>query len=534
MEHNNGPHGQPCLNFDVLRHVCNFLTDVSDALTFSLTCSALRKGALQRRLWISPVVLSNSLSVDMFHSFISRDSAALAPYIYGLKLASFYYNVENEDVRLRAETAVRHIVALLESATRIQSLHLQIAAGDRVLTVVAKLATLRELIVLSGGYDGAKLHQFLSTLQSPLRRLRIEAAEPDDFHASFLHGSLAHLAPTLEVLELEDFPLDLSSSSVTTPFTAMRTLKTKAISFASRLDVLWWLFPGLDTLIVDHLAKRFVEDNYQAARERNREAQKTCSWSSLDHVVCEADTVYLMALECPIRRMDVTVSEGRPLLRLTETLRHTCPKQLRLSLSFDYGLRAVDELFPSDLFPSELGEKLMHLVVFADINVQTVDTRRHANLSWIQFMDRLAGSMDHLRLTHLRVVFHYKIHHVATYSNAAPLDLGPGAVDTPREADLQLIAARLFDAMPTLQHVFLTHCGRTWVWAGSYTQLHSKWSASGAWRAAGVDENIRLKRSLGMDSISRAETKAVMDREELQLSQREEDMIRPCSDSMSK
>ncbi|KAM5539857.1 hypothetical protein V8D89_006360 [Ganoderma adspersum] len=524
MEQNQGCYGQPRLNFDVLRHVCNFITDVSDALSLSLTCSALRKGALQRRLWISPVVLSNSLSVDMFHRFIFRDVAALAPYIYGLNLASFYI-VETEDA------AVRRIVALLESATRIQSLHLLTAAGDRVLAAAAKLATLRELIVVSGGYDGARLHQFLSTFQSPLRRLRIEVAEPDDFDASFLHGSLAHLAPTLELLELENFPLNLSPSSVTTPFTAMRTLKTKAISFVSHLDVLWWLFPSLDTLVVDYLDKRFAGDDFTAARERNKDAQKACTWSRLDHVVCEADTVYLMALECPIRRMDVTVSAGRPLLRLTETLRHTCPRQLRISLSFDHGLHVVEELFSS-----EMGENLTHLVVFADINVQTTDTGRHRDLSLIEFMDSVMGSMHHLHLTHLRIVFHYKIHHLAINhkSTSTSVASGEGAVDTPREADLQLVAARLFDAMPTLQHVFLTHCGRRWIWTGSYTQLHSKWSSSGAWRAAGAAENISLKRSLCLGSISGAEAKAVLDLEELQLSQREEDMIRPYNDSMSK
>ncbi|KAM5539860.1 hypothetical protein V8D89_006363 [Ganoderma adspersum] len=528
MERNQGRHTEPHLNFDVLRHVCNCLTRVSDALSFSLTCSALRKGALQRRLWISPVVLSSSESIGRFHTFIFGDAAALASCIYGLSFAAFYYDLEDEDARNRSEAATGYLVALLESATRLQSLHLQTAAGDRVLIAAAQVATLRELLVLSEGYDGGRLPRFLSTLQSPLRRLRIATIDPDDFRASFLHGSLTHLAPTLEVLELEDFPLDLSPSSIITPFTALRTLETKVISFVSCLDVLWWLFPHLDTLVVGHLDRRFTGDNYPAVREQSKEAQKTCAWPALDHTVCEADMAFMMALQCPIRRMDLTVSDGQSMRRLEETLRDNCPRQLRLSLRFDHGLRAVDALFPP-----EIGEKLTHLVIIANINVKTADTvGHHWHVSWTQFVDRLMGWTGHLCLTHLRIVFHYKIHQYprATSSASCP-------ENSVRETDLQLIAARLLDTVPTLQHVFLTHCGRMWAWAGSCTRLHSKWSASGAWCAAGADEdnntcppNPGLKRSPCVE-ISRPE--GVMDREELQLTQREEDMIRSCSDSRS-
>ena len=384
MERNQGSYGQPRLNFDVLRYACNFITDVSDAFSLSLTCSDLRRVALQRRLWISPIILSTTLSIHMFHSFIFSDPAARAPYIYGLDFASFYYDAENEDTRNRSDAAVRHIVTLLESATRLQYLQFQTAAGAQVLATAAKVASLRELIVLSGVYDdGATLHRFLSTLSSPLRRLCIETAVPDDVRASMLHGSLAHLAPTLEVLQLEDFPLDLSPSSVTTPFTAMRTLKIKAMSFVSRWYVRWGLFPRLETLVVDYMDKRFVGHDFAAARERSRDAQEPCTWSCLDHVVCEADIAYIMALECPIRRMDLTVSSAQPLLRLRETLRHTCPRQLRLSLPFNSGLHAIEELFPS-----EMEANLTHLVIFADIDIQIIDTRPRSDLSWIQFVVR--------------------------------------------------------------------------------------------------------------------------------------------------
>ena len=134
----------------------------------------------------------------------------------------------------------------------------------------------------------------------------------------------------------------------------------------------------------------------------------------------------------------------------------------------------------------------------------------------------MLGSMNHLRLTHLRIVFHYKTHHISLNPKAISPDESPEI--SVRQTDLHPVAARLFDAMPTLQHVFLTHCGRTWVWAGSSTQLRNTWSASAAWRSAtaGADEGSGSGSSYSCVEIGGAEAEAVMDREELQLSRREE------------
>ena len=58
--------GQPRLNFDTLRLICNSLTNVSDVLSFALTCSTLKNDAFQRRLQMAPIILSNPEAVDKF------------------------------------------------------------------------------------------------------------------------------------------------------------------------------------------------------------------------------------------------------------------------------------------------------------------------------------------------------------------------------------------------------------------------------------------------------------------------------------
>ena len=89
--------GQPRLNFDVLRLICDHLTKVSDVLSFALTCSTLRKCAFQRRLRMSPVALSSSDSVERFHRFIFADPTSRAPHLYGLSISPEFYSAEPED-----------------------------------------------------------------------------------------------------------------------------------------------------------------------------------------------------------------------------------------------------------------------------------------------------------------------------------------------------------------------------------------------------------------------------------------------------
>ncbi|KAM5538311.1 hypothetical protein V8D89_007913 [Ganoderma adspersum] len=92
---------------------------------------------------------------------------------------------------------------------------------------------------------------------------------------------------------------------------AVRSLKLKT-GFSSdfhTLDVLLRLFPNLDKTL--DLGRRLIgnvgKDEYCAFRERSKDAQKRHAWSGLDKLVCDLPTAYLLALQCPIRRMDSEV-----------------------------------------------------------------------------------------------------------------------------------------------------------------------------------------------------------------------------------
>ncbi|KAI1786812.1 hypothetical protein LXA43DRAFT_1184920 [Ganoderma leucocontextum] len=534
-------HSQPRLNFDVLHLVCNYLTDVSDALSFALTCSTLRRGALQRRLRMSPVVLSSSVSVSRFYRFIFADAVARAPYIHGLKL--FCAGFDPEKHRSRLDLIHNRLVALLEAATHIEGLYTTAAMDGPILIAAAKLTTLRELSVLSEADSHPEVsRRFLTAVRSPLRYLHIPGHLPGEglLSPSFLHDQLAHFAPTLEVLDVQYFTLDTSPSSVTTPFTAMRSLKTNSIRDFYKVDVLLRLFPNLQDIFIAHGPERLNTTEYAVIRQRNKEAQKTCTWSRLDRVVCTTLSAYLMALQCPIHHMDIS----QPVLDmwLNEPLRVNSPRQLSFHLVlYDrfLGLRTLD-----GRFPSEAAGRLSHLVMLLACKVHRAQPTmvRSDPFSWDQLMDKLIDVMKHLRLTHLRIVFDYDVYQGdggPTQRNRAAFD-DDEFLNMVRGADLHAAATRFFDAIPTLQYVFLTTCGHTYLPTRAGTdwsqKARRKWSSSKAWQVDDVNEELHWsdRKRVSCVEISSETAKVVMDREALYLVPEMEDNIRQCSDPLSK
>ncbi len=381
------------LNFDVLRLICNDLTEVSDVLSFALTCSTLRKGALQRRLRMSPVVLRHPESIEALHRFIFADTTSRAPYLYGLVLSPDSDYAPKDDPRF-----IIYLVAILEAATHLEYLYFPTKLGHPVCTAVTKMTSLRELVIYSdsGSFTQRKpeaLSSLITALRSPLQYLTIADHEMHQISASFLHNNLRHFAPTLQSLILEDFDFNISPSSVTTPFTAMRSLTLHCICQSDfyQLDVLLRLFPNLnDTLSL----KGFMStiDQYPTLRGQSQGAQRDYTWPGLDRVVYSARLAFLLALQCPIRCMDIDApAHLHETPYLTEALRDSCPRQLLLPIIFP-GHDDLQDLH--GLFPPEATDKLTHLVMFAQI---MIDLRRPPTgdeckcFSWAQFMVRRNG-----------------------------------------------------------------------------------------------------------------------------------------------
>ena len=382
---------QPLLNFDILCLICNDLTDVSDVLSFALTCSALRPRALQRRLRMSPVVLSLPDSVERFHRFIFADQTSRAPYLYGLTVS-----VDSQYASRDGPDFTKSLVAILKAAVHLEYLYFPMALGFRVRATVAKMTTLRYLTIFSGHHsppplEARALKHLLASLRSLLHRLCITEYGTAEISASFLHDRLSHFAPTLESLTVEDFPLDIPPPSVTTPFTALQSLSIGAAPHHPhfyRLDILLRLFPNLDGTLS---LSRFMPpvDQYAPLREQSKEAQTDYTWPRLDRVVYSAELAFMMALRCPIRCMDIDGPVLQEATYLAEALRDNCPSQLLLPIMFS-GYDSLKNL--DGLFAPGAADRLTHLVVFAEIKITEHRRRRSTdeldNFTREQFMVR--------------------------------------------------------------------------------------------------------------------------------------------------
>ena len=539
------------LNFDILRLVCDHLTDVPDVLSLSRTCSALQEDALRRRLRMAPVKLLNAELLNSFHTFIFSNAPSRAPHVYGLQfLAPYYYQVAERSDSLVVD---RRLASILVAAVHIQYLDFATSISPLVFDAVIKLTTVRELRVFTDAYQ-QPLCARLSAFRSPLRYLHVERSglTTDSISASYLHDRLSHLAPTLEFLDLDDFPISIPPSSVTTQFTTVRSLRlrTPFASDSDTLDVLLRLFPKLHNLLdLGRFLGNIGEDEGLAFQERSKEVQKRHTWSSLDRLVCDALTAFLLALQCPIRRMDIEVRPPDGSSFLARFLCHNSPPKLHVSLTLYSGFSAVLD----GLFPIETAEKLTHLVIFANLGVRySFGARRKANnVHWDRFIvsprlstpgraqliptcfltyqGKLISSIAHLRrLTHLRIVFHAAVYQSAWY----PLP-DEDLMQTGRGIDLLPTTARLFDAMPpTLKYLFLTTCGHTYIIPHKdrcpvfRQQTLDRWLSSGACRVVHDKEDYHLLSvALGLNpylDITGEAAERIMNQEELHLSRHEE------------
>ena len=177
---------------------------------------------------------------------------------------------------------------------------------------------------------------------------------------------MVQFASALETLDLDDLTLDISPLSATSQFTSLRTLKVVSISL-DQLDVLLRLFPNLDnSLELSSLDRDLTPAvTYPAARERNKEVQKVCTWPRLDRLTRPSNIAFMLALQCPVRRMNIySVLLPKDAQYLLETLRLNAPRQLCTGLSLLDGLRGLHGLFPLEAAGRD---KLTHLVVFVQL-----------------------------------------------------------------------------------------------------------------------------------------------------------------------
>ena len=322
----------PELNEDVLTVVCDFLTDVSDVLAVSLTCSPFRPIAIRRLLSIHHIYLNWCSSIRRFHTCLFADAPARAAYIDALEV-DIDIDIEVDGGTFSSivpqPSDVSLFIDIITSCKRLEHVSFACASSSHrlnedqsIIEAVASVPSLRSLSFSSNSVDALS---FVRKVSAPLRELHFWCyfadKLPDNPDGEFnwypvvFQDSLLHLAQSLEVLGFHRLIVDpnkfqeLQNANVPVPpfsswmqYPAMRSLSVNHLRGRLLLEPLQHLFPALDgTFSLDHIRGPYPEDVLSGMRVANQRAQKNAgAWRKLDRVICPAAAFYILGLRCPV------------------------------------------------------------------------------------------------------------------------------------------------------------------------------------------------------------------------------------------
>ena len=386
----------PELNEDILAVICACLTDVSDVLAISLTCSSVRRLAIKQLLSLRPIHLSaGDLSIQRFHYFLFADAPARLPLIRAL-------DIETRLVRNRSLSPQRGDASLLMDILTSCKLLERISFGritfplprltkdPSVIDAIASVQSLRSLVIQNPIRSCPLPHL---QAQSPFRQIC-----PLMLLRRWCRVQLVpSLAPGVSLSPRADprgaqFPrVDVDPQRIQ----GLQNLQGPAQSFAGwnqypavhslsvhfsvgRLlfEPLQHLFPAIDgTFSVGCIDYDYPADTFSDIRAANQRAQdrikngdraRRHGWTKLRHLACPVEAFYILGLCCPIDfamidGMDWTFTPQHNWRCLTVSLRENPVPRLTLCLALDDKL----EVF-GGVFGSALGTVLTHLTLVLD------------------------------------------------------------------------------------------------------------------------------------------------------------------------
>ncbi|PIL30068.1 hypothetical protein GSI_07789 [Ganoderma sinense ZZ0214-1] len=503
----------PKLNVDVLTVVCEFLTEVSDILSVSLTCSSVHVVALRWLLLTRPVYLKSGPPILRFHAFLFADAPARVPYVRVLDIDLMWPKSEADDA-----TPLHNIFAAcrgIQSLTvAFQDRASPIVADPHFLRAISAIPSLRSFTVRSQSLDALPI---LPRLCSPVRKLGIHSSNlsATTRHPSFLERYLPRaVTRTLEELELDQLTVELDDNMQAfanvvlpsvlevAPYPAVRSLTVDSLKGRPLLGLLQHLFPALDgTLDLGRLdAQLRGEEVHTAMRAANRISQErdvdglSRAWKKLDRIVCDAPMLYALGLRCPIRLAMVEFGLVRQHGRYaTDALRENPVPRLKLSTTHDLGPAF------GELFSPELAGTLTHLTLcLLYSNDYELEPMPESEFEWEKVLDSIVSAIRPLhKLTHMRLVIGSSIY----VHKDAPWPFAPWGEYAHSfrgsRFDWDGTAAALSSALPSLQNVFLTTGGYLSNWedatmedvdeGGGRWKPYERWYITRGWRVAKSD-----------------------------------------------
>ncbi|TBU25609.1 hypothetical protein BD311DRAFT_764236 [Dichomitus squalens] len=483
--------GEPQLDWDVLHAICDHLTDTSDILSLSSTCTSLRPAAMQRFLSVRPIVLKDARSTCNIHSLIFADKTRRVSHVRALQVTIRDINKPYDP----SDVADR-LLAIVTCVDRLESFHtsdyiFSNASYTRILPAIVQLTTLRELSIAGVRCDDGASN-LVQSIQSSLKILYASFRTTPWSCLDILDTTTSHHAATLEVLHLDwvDFgDNDHSVHQVVTEYPALRSFIINYAEGLPRLACLLRAFPALDRTLAfndrDDRRRWWDLDDplICLVRDENMRAQESHRWVALDYVSCEAHIFFALGLQCPIRHAKIIDCSAQTRDYVATALRDSPPRQLTLHIELERGLSVFD-----GLFPPQLGTALTHLTVILRYShghkdEYPADLDYLKNVQWDQFLDTFKYSIAHLPLRCLSLSFCIRFRDDDSVGQRLE-PLSETFLCTVRNLPFEDVASRLASAITSLELMHVITYGYM-----HRDDVKDVWWLSRAFRVSYVDEN---------------------------------------------
>lgn len=307
--------------------------------------------------------------IDLMTSFslcIMADIQNRGPMVRKLKVPTPAYEVGPEDKEL-----IAMLVTLLPELKGLRYLSisgfgswLQLDSG--LMEAVSTLRNLTRLEVNKRSYEDPPLYSIsraLSNIQSPITTLEL-CLLAEDFTQN-LFEMIRSFSATVEMVNINGIALGV----VDVVYPRLKTLIISVLYGTEVTRPLISCAPNLDIILITSLQ---VSDRHEAGlidsiRASGIQSQMAYTWSGLSRGIGSLDSLYALALQCPVKHIDIneTVANNETYSRLTTIVQDARPMSIGVMVKL--GPELSPTVLPT-LVPVSIREGVTRMTMIIDIS----------------------------------------------------------------------------------------------------------------------------------------------------------------------
>ncbi|OJT12995.1 hypothetical protein TRAPUB_10472 [Trametes pubescens] len=310
------------LNIDIYLMLMDNLESLSDISALMRSCKTLcALGA--KRLLLPGVTIRSDANLVSFSHFMLRDHAARTPHLRRLFLcielqlldddgSGSVYECDPEIIEQEMLKGGRLLSRVLRRATALEHLTIHFCEEllEREESLVDALIALRNVRYLHISSYGLRAHEVVAEINSPLVHIKVDCSSSGGDHVVDIGQTLARHRDTLEKITTWDVNLMAGFISLEEDedifFPHVHSLCMRS-SLALDLSYLVDAFPNVRSLEVSNVYLDDSSTSDSASHLRDINLATTDIWRGLDYLCGDEWSIYILGLQCPVKRLDVAM-----------------------------------------------------------------------------------------------------------------------------------------------------------------------------------------------------------------------------------